>query len=76
MQQSPTGKSKDDMSKVYKVRSDEVEMIREALLKFVIEKKIVMKESDVIHALLNYKLNELTASDVIRYREEVLGKDD
>ena len=65
-----------DMSKVYKVRSDEVEMVREALLKFVIEEKTVMRESDVIHALIRYKLKELTGKDLLRYREEVLGKDD
>jgi len=64
------------MSKVYKLRSEEVEMIREALMSFVVEKKVMMKESDLIHALIRYKLEELTGDDVLRYRESILGKDD
>lgn len=76
MKHRNSNRSQADMSKVYKVRSEEVEMIREALLKFVIEEKTVMKESDVIHALIRYKLKELTGKDLLKYREEVLGKDD
>lgn len=64
------------MSKVYKLRSDEVEDIKEALMKFVVEKKSLMKETDVIHALIKYHLKNLKADEVIRYRQEVLGKDD
>ncbi len=65
-----------DMSKVYKLRSEEVEMIRETLMSFVVEKKVMMKESDLIHALIRYKLEELKSDDVLRYRESILGKDD
>jgi hypothetical protein len=64
------------MSKVYKLRSDEVEDIKEALMKFVVEKKSLMKETDVIHALIKYHLKNLKADEVVRYRQEVLGKDD
>lgn len=64
------------MSKVYKLRTDEVEEVKEALMKFVIEKKSIMKETDVIHALIKYHLKNLKADEVIKYREEVLGKDD
>jgi hypothetical protein len=64
------------MSKVYKLRSDEVEDIKEALMKFVVEKKSLMKETDVIHALIKYHLKNLKADEVLRYRQEVLGKDD
>lgn len=64
------------MSKVYKLRSDEVEDIKEALMKFVVEKKSLMKETDVIHALIKYHLKNLKADEVVRYRHEVLGKDD
>ena len=64
------------MSKVYKFRSDEVEDIKEALMKFVVEKKSLMKETDVIHALIKYHLKNLKADEVVRYRQEVLGKDD
>lgn len=64
------------MSKVYKLRSDEVEDIKEALMKFVVEKKSLMKETDVIHALIKYHLKNLKADEVVRYRQEVLGKDE
>lgn len=64
------------MSKVYKIRSDEVEDVKEALMKFIIEKKTVMKESDIIHALIKYHLPNLKADEVVKYREEVLGKED
>ena len=64
------------MSKVYKIRSEEVEDVKEALMKFVIQKKSLMAESDVIHALIKYHLSELKADEVIKYRQEVLGKDD
>ncbi|ENV33017.1 MULTISPECIES: hypothetical protein [Acinetobacter] len=64
------------MAKVYKIRDDEVDSIKEALMKFVIEKKVLMKESDVIHALIKYHLKNLKADEVIKYREEVLDKID
>lgn len=64
------------MSKVYKIRTEEVEDIKEALMKFVISKKSLMAESDVIHALIKYHLKNLKADEVIKYREEVLGKED
>jgi hypothetical protein len=64
------------MSKVYKLRTDEVEDIKETLMKFVVEKKSLMKETDVIHALIKYHLKNLKADEVMKYRQEVLGKDD
>lgn len=64
------------MTKVYKIRSDEVEDVKEALMKFVMQKKSLMAESDVIHALIKYHLKNLKADEVTRYREEVLGKED
>lgn len=64
------------MAKVYKIRDDEVDSIKEALMRFVIEKKVLMKESDVIHALIKYHLKNLKADEVIKYREEVLDKID
>ncbi|WP_151798580.1 hypothetical protein [Acinetobacter bereziniae] len=64
------------MSKVYKLRTEEVEDVKETLMKFVVEKKSLMKETDVIHALIKYHLKNLKADEVIKYRTEVLGKDD
>lgn len=64
------------MSKVYKIRSEEVEDVKETLMKFVVQKKTLMAESDVIHALIKYHLQDLKAEEVLKYRSEVLGKDD
>ena len=64
------------MSKVYKIRSEEVEDVKETLMKFVVQKKSLMAESDVIHALIKYHLQNLKADEVLKYRQEVLGKDD
>ena len=64
------------MAKVYKIRDDEVDSIKESLMKFVIEKKVLMKESDVIHALIKYHLKNLKADEVMKYREDVLDKID
>jgi hypothetical protein len=64
------------MSKVYKLRTEEVEDVKETLMKFVVEKKSMMKETDVIHALIKYHLKNLKADEVIKYRQEILGKDD
>lgn len=64
------------MSKVYKLRTEEVEDVKETLMKFVVEKKSLMKETDVIHALIKYHLKNLKADEVMKYRNEVLGKDD
>lgn len=64
------------MSKVYKLRTDEVEAIKETLMKFVVQKKSLMAESDVVHALIKYHLKNLKAEEVIKYRQEVLGKDE
>ncbi len=64
------------MSKVYKLRTDEVEAVKESLMKFVVAKKSIMAESDVIHALIKYHLKDLKADEVIKYRQDVLGKDE
>lgn len=64
------------MSKVYKIRSEEVEDVKETLMKFVVSKKTLMAESDVIHALIKYHLQNLKAEEVIKYRQEVLKKDE
>ena len=64
------------MSKVYKLRTDEVEAVKETLMKFVVQKKSLMAESDVIHALIKYHLQNLKAEEVLKYRQDVLGKDE
>ena len=64
------------MSKAYKVRTEESEALKEATIKMIIDKKMNFRESDVLHALIRKYLSELKSSDVIKYREDVLGKED
>lgn len=55
---------------------EEEEMVKTAALDMMIEKKTRIKESDVIHTLIRMYLPQLKTVDVMKYREEVLGKDD
>lgn len=59
-----------------RLREEESEMIEKKTLDIMIEKKLKIKESDVIHALIRKHIKELTANDVLEYRRTHLGKDD
>ncbi|RLL36405.1 hypothetical protein D9K79_17870 [Acinetobacter cumulans] len=59
-----------------RLRDEESEMIEKKTLDIMIEKKLKIKESDVIHALIRKHIKELTANDVLEYRRIYLGKDD
>lgn len=59
-----------------RLRDEESEMIEKKTLDIMIEKKLKIKESDVIHALIRKHIKELTANDVLEYRRVYLGKDD
>jgi len=63
------------MAQTQRLRDEESEMLEKKTLDIMIEKKIRIKESDVIHALIRKYLKELTANDVLEYREKILGKD-
>lgn len=64
------------MAITIRLRDDEEEMVKTAALDMMIEKKTRIKESDVIHTLIRMYLPQLKTADVMKYREEVLGKDD
>ncbi|WP_180027856.1 hypothetical protein [Acinetobacter sp. YH16032] len=63
------------MAQTQRLRDEETEMLERKTLDFMIEKKIRIKESDVLHTLIRKHLKDITANDVLKYREEVLGKD-
>lgn len=63
------------MAKTYRLRDDLVEALNARRIKLIVERKEDVKESDMIGALIWKHLNALTADDVKRYREQVLGKD-
>ncbi|EHU2314377.1 MULTISPECIES: hypothetical protein [Acinetobacter] len=59
-----------------RLREEESEMVEKKTLDIMIERKMKIKESDVIHALIRKHIKELTSSDVLEYRRKYLGKDD
>lgn len=63
------------MAHTQRLRDEENEMLEKKTLDIMIEKKLRIKESDVLHALIRKHLKDITANDVLKYREEVLGKD-
>ena len=63
------------MSKTYRVRPEAVEEIKDKRIKLILETKDEIKESDLLGVLIWKYLDTVTAKDVERYREEVLGKD-
>ena len=59
-----------------RLRDEESELIEQKTLDKKKEKKIRIKDSDVIHALIRKHLKDLSANDVLEYRKIYLGKDD
>ncbi len=64
------------MAQTFRIRDEETEMLKDRAMEMIVEKKIRIRESDIIHALIRKHINELKASEVIKYREEFLGKED
>lgn len=63
------------MSKTYRIRPEAVEEIKDRRIALILETKDDIKESDIIGALIWKYLSAITAKDIEKYREEVLGKD-
>jgi len=63
------------MSKTYRIRPEAVEEIKDRRIALILETKDDIKESDLIGALIWKYLSAITAKDIEKYREEVLGKD-
>lgn len=64
------------MEVTIRLRDEEEEMVKDAALEMMFETKIRIKESDLIHALIRKYLKELKTEDVMKYRANVLKKDD
>ena len=64
------------MAVTIRLRDDEEEMIKEAALEMMFQTKIRIKESDLIHAMIRKYLKDLKTEDVMKYRAEILKKDD
>ena len=63
------------MSTTVRLRDEEEEMLQELTLNMMIETKLRIKESDVLHTLIRKHLKDINTSDVMKYREGVLKKD-
>ena len=64
-----------NMSTTVRLRDEEEEMLQELTLNMMIETKLRIKESDVLHTLIRKHLKDIKTSDVMKYREDVLKKD-
>lgn len=64
------------MSKSYRLRDEEAEEIKEIRLRMIVESKTDIKESDILHVLIRKHIKNVSIKEVLKYREEVLGKDD
>ncbi len=64
------------MAVTVRLRDEEEDMVKEATLEMMFETKIRIKESDVLHTLIRKYLKEIKTEDVMKYRAEVLKKDD
>lgn len=52
------------MSKVYKIRGRQVDLLIRKVKEIVINDDVVVKESDIIHALISSHLKNLTIKDI------------
>jgi len=64
-----------NVTKPYRVRDEFVEVIKERRISMIVETREDVAEADLVNAVLWKHLGELTTKDVLKYREEVLGKD-
>ncbi|AOE85527.1 hypothetical protein D3C80_498580 [compost metagenome] len=64
-----------NLTKPYRVRDEFVEVIKERRISMIVETREDVAEADLVNAVLWKYLHELTTKDVLKYREEVLGKD-
>lgn len=64
------------MAVTVRLRDEEEEMVKETTLEMMFETKIRIKESDVLHTLIRKYLKEIKTEDVMKYRSDVLKKDD
>lgn len=64
-----------NVTKPYRVRDEFVEVIKERRINMIVETREDVAEADLVNAVLWKYLGELTTKDVLKYREEVLGKD-
>lgn len=64
------------MAVTIRLRDEEEEMIKDSTLEMMFETKIRIKESDVIHTLIRKYLKDIKTEDVMKYRAEILKKDD
>lgn len=63
------------MAKTYRLRDEAVEALKEKRIKMIVEIKDEIRESDILGALMWKYLEALSTKDVLKYREEILGKD-
>jgi hypothetical protein len=57
-------------SKTYRIKSQYVAKIQKAHIDFIVETRLPIDEADIVNALVHKHLRELTAKDVLKYKDE------
>ena len=62
------------MAKTHRIRDDEQEKIMEKRIELIVRYKEDVKESDLIHILINKYLDQITIRDIEEYKEKQIFK--
>ncbi|ENX05645.1 hypothetical protein [Acinetobacter courvalinii] len=64
------------MAVTVRLRDEEEQMVNDVTLKMIVETKVRIKDSDVLHTLIRKHLKDIKTEDVMKYRADFLKKDD
>lgn len=62
------------MAKTHRIRDDEQELIMQKRIDLIVKYKEDVKESDLIHILINKYIDTITIRDIEEYKENQLFK--
>lgn len=62
------------MAKTHRIKDDEQEMIMQKRIDLIVKYKEDVKESDLIHILINKYIDTITIRDIEEYKENQLFK--
>lgn len=62
------------MSKTYRINGDTQELIHEKRINLIIKTKEDIKESDILHALINKHIHNITIEDIENFKEDKIFK--
>lgn len=58
------------MSKTYRIKSKYVSLIQKAHIDFIVETRLPIDEADIVNAIIDKYIKEISAKDVIAWKEK------